>query len=169
MNLFEKAKEVLKDREQFYGQTSACHEKIAALWSQWKGVNFTKADVAMMMVLFKIARESLNHKPDNAIDCASYLSFYDDFIKDFINKPEQIKQLPEGSYVGLKKGEIFWFREGSHCFCTRVPFINLQESIVGTGLTLEAAWQDLITNERKNNDLRRSEIVESTQLPQSNT
>jgi len=39
---------------------------------------FDKEDVAMMMALFKIARESHQHKRDNIRDAAGYLGIYAD-------------------------------------------------------------------------------------------
>lgn len=41
-----------------------------------------KSDVAMMMVLFKIAREANQHKRDNVVDAAGYLGIYGDMEVD---------------------------------------------------------------------------------------
>ena len=68
------AKEIVcKDREGTYGKPEDNFKLIADLWSAYKGVEFTSHDVAMMMILLKIARISAGkYKSDNYIDIAGY-------------------------------------------------------------------------------------------------
>lgn len=66
------------DREQTYGNPGANLERIANLWNAFIAnkpePGLTPDDVAMMMVLLKIAREQHQHKPDNLIDGCGYLA-----------------------------------------------------------------------------------------------
>lgn len=60
-------------REQDHGKSEDNFKMIAAIWKSYKGVDFTPVDVAMMMVLLKIARAANNPKHiDNYIDIAGY-------------------------------------------------------------------------------------------------
>jgi Domain of unknown function (DUF6378) len=62
-----------KERQDSYGSPSESFKKIAALWSAYKGMDFTATDVALMMALVKVARlsRSANHT-DSWIDLAGY-------------------------------------------------------------------------------------------------
>lgn len=79
--ILDKAKQtVTKDREDVYGEPEDSFEMIALLWNDYlfaKGYvyeePFTKRDVAIMMILLKIARiMSGKPKADNWIDIAGY-------------------------------------------------------------------------------------------------
>lgn len=60
-------------REQEYGSPEDNFKRIAALWSNYKGITFDAGDVAMMMALLKIARiQSGNATKDSFIDLAGY-------------------------------------------------------------------------------------------------
>lgn len=61
------------DREKTHGNKTTNHQNIAALWSAYLGVSITADQVALMMVLLKVARTktgSLNH--DDYVDMAGY-------------------------------------------------------------------------------------------------
>ena len=62
-----------KDRGKDYGRPSENFERIAKLWTAYKGKRFTPQDVGMMMMLVKISRlmESPMHE-DSWIDIAGY-------------------------------------------------------------------------------------------------
>ena len=60
------------DRREDYGPAKESFEHIACYWSQFLGYTITSRDVAMMMVLFKVAREANSHKTDNLVDIAGY-------------------------------------------------------------------------------------------------
>ena len=71
--LLSMAKELISgDRREAYGPAKESFERIACYWSQYIGYTVTSRDVAMMMVLFKVARESNSHKTDNLVDIAGY-------------------------------------------------------------------------------------------------
>lgn len=60
-------------REQDYGSPENNFQMIANLWSAYKSVNFTAADVAMMMALLKIARIGTGTgTEDSFVDLAGY-------------------------------------------------------------------------------------------------
>lgn len=69
---------VYGDRGVDYGHPSVEHKRIADYWSVYiadargLGDNLTEQDVAMMMILLKIARQGHKFKLDNVIDIAGY-------------------------------------------------------------------------------------------------
>ena len=64
---------ISKDREKDYGDKVKNHENIAKLWSAYKGIEITAHDVAVMMVLLKIARTKLGEvSKDTYIDMSAY-------------------------------------------------------------------------------------------------
>ncbi|MDL2280342.1 DUF6378 domain-containing protein [Selenomonadales bacterium OttesenSCG-928-I06] len=66
-------KYVLGDREQDYGTVSDNFKKIAELWSVYLGFEMRAGDVAMMMILLKVARCTTGEfKEDTLIDIAGY-------------------------------------------------------------------------------------------------
>jgi len=80
------------ERQDVYGNPEDSFELIGDLWGRylqakgWKTPGRVEGmmefiepkDVAMMMTLFKIARECHQHKRDNIIDAAGYLGIYAD-------------------------------------------------------------------------------------------
>lgn len=66
------------DREQTYGHPAKNFEATARLWESYlvnKGydVCFTPEDVAMFMVLLKMARQQHQNKRDNLVDMIGYV------------------------------------------------------------------------------------------------
>ena len=72
--LLEKANALIAgDREKDYGDKVHNHQNISKLWSSYKGIEITAHDVAIMMVLLKIARTKLGVvSEDTYIDMAAY-------------------------------------------------------------------------------------------------
>ena len=66
------------ERQDQYGSPEDSFRLIAAYWSTYLGRDISEKDVALMMVLFKIAREANQHKRDNICDAAGYLGIYGD-------------------------------------------------------------------------------------------
>lgn len=70
------------ERQDIYGAPERSFERIANYWTEYLGDQMTDRitpqDVAMMMTLFKVAREANQHKRDNIIDAAGYLGIYAD-------------------------------------------------------------------------------------------
>lgn len=64
----------LANRQQDYGDAKESFDRIAGLWNIWLAGKSTIAahDVAMMMVLFKVAREKHKTKDDNLVDIGGY-------------------------------------------------------------------------------------------------
>lgn len=60
------------ERGSDYGHPKDNFALIAKYWSIWKGVEFAAADVPMMNILQKIAREQYKHKGDNIADIEGY-------------------------------------------------------------------------------------------------
>jgi hypothetical protein len=64
---------VAGDRAEQHGDMHENFANIAELWSAWLGVGITKADVAAMMALLKLARTKSGAKnEDDAVDAAGY-------------------------------------------------------------------------------------------------
>ena len=74
------------ERQDVYGSPEDSFAKIAGYWTTYLGDQMTDRitaeDVALMMTLFKIAREANQHKRDNIIDAAGYLGIYADMQEE---------------------------------------------------------------------------------------
>ena len=82
-SILDEAKEVINgERQNHYGDPEDSFALIAEYWSIYLERNITPQDVAMMMVLFKLARESHQHKRDNLVDAAGYLGILGDMCED---------------------------------------------------------------------------------------
>jgi hypothetical protein len=64
-------------RSNDYGSPSDNHERIASLWSVLFGQDITARQVALAMVLVKVAREVHSPKRDNLVDGAAYFHIAD--------------------------------------------------------------------------------------------
>ncbi len=67
------------DREETYGDPAINLIRIANFWNTYLGnqdheITLSPEDVAMMMVLLKIARQQHKFKLDNLVDAAGYLA-----------------------------------------------------------------------------------------------
>ena len=61
------------DRQKDYGDKVDNHNNIAKLWSAYLGISVTAHDVALMMVLLKMARTKLGQvSRDTYIDMSAY-------------------------------------------------------------------------------------------------
>lgn len=64
---------VCKDRNTQYGTPENNFQNIANLWSAYKNIEFSPHDVAIMMILLKIARTKKDKRyRDNYVDIAGY-------------------------------------------------------------------------------------------------
>ena len=73
--LLDAKKVIAGARREAYGNARTSFTKIARLWSGSVGREVLAKDVALMMVLFKVARESNQHKRDNLVDLAGYAAY----------------------------------------------------------------------------------------------
>jgi hypothetical protein len=72
-DILEEARDLIRgDRAESYGEARASFERIAALWSIYKGFTITAKDVADMMILLKISRSVTSPKHDNWVDIIGY-------------------------------------------------------------------------------------------------
>ncbi len=72
-SLSDEAKTIVAgDRAQDYGDATESFKRIAALWTAWKGVEFTPWDVAQMMILLKVSRAKTSRKRDTLVDIIGY-------------------------------------------------------------------------------------------------
>ena len=82
-DILDKVKNIVNgDRLDSYGLPKESFQRIADYWNVY--MNHTigdgdilPKDVAMMMVLFKLAREENKHKEDNIVDMLAYILLYD--------------------------------------------------------------------------------------------
>ena len=74
---------VCSDRNRMYGEPEDNFDVIAAMWSAYLGMPVTGADVAAMMILFKVARIATAEKPsrDSYVDIAEYAACGGGMIK----------------------------------------------------------------------------------------
>ena len=64
---------ITEDRHHDHGDAHDTFHKIAVLWESYLDVPITVGDVALMMVLLKVARSQQNSKNfDNHVDIAGY-------------------------------------------------------------------------------------------------
>jgi hypothetical protein len=59
-------------RQEDYGDKTLNHQNIARLWSAFLDVEISPHDVAICMVLVKVARLMHSHKSDSYVDLAAY-------------------------------------------------------------------------------------------------
>ena len=72
-DILEKARQcVCGDRDVQYGSPEESFKRIADYWSLYIDKTISPQDVAIMMILFKVAREENKDKADNWIDIAGY-------------------------------------------------------------------------------------------------
>lgn len=60
------------DREKAYGHPRENFGRIASMWEAYLGVPVSGRQVAMCMVLVKVARDAHQPKRDNLVDVAGY-------------------------------------------------------------------------------------------------
>ena len=65
-----------------YGDKTITHCNIAALWSSYLGKNVSAHDVAMCMLLMKVARIKHKATPDSYIDIAGYAAIAAEIQKE---------------------------------------------------------------------------------------
>lgn len=71
--VLDKAAEVVYERPDTHGKPEDSFSKIARLWAAFLGTAVTPEDVANMMILLKVARNSKGHyHEDNYTDIAGY-------------------------------------------------------------------------------------------------
>ena len=72
-NVLEQAHRIVTTkRQEDYGHPSLHFNKIAKVWSNLKGIEFTASDVAKFMIVIKLCREENKPKKDNRVDIAGY-------------------------------------------------------------------------------------------------
>ena len=109
--ILEEVKKILSgDRRSDYGKASANFKRIADYWNAYlchkrdkideaaheedlpyeflRGEYLTDYDVAMLMILFKIAREENKHKRDNITDIIGYAVLAEDLVNIHIDVEE---------------------------------------------------------------------------------
>ena len=73
MNILKEADDITGGcRQEAYGSPEDNFREIAGYWSNYLKKKIEPADVARMMILLKIARQTHNPKRDNLVDIAGY-------------------------------------------------------------------------------------------------
>lgn len=75
-------KNTLEERARMYGAPEDSFDKISKMWGAYKGIEFSRNDVVIMMILLKVAREAFQHKRDNFIDIIGYAAHAGNFASD---------------------------------------------------------------------------------------
>ena len=78
-NILKEANSILTgDRAKDYGDAYSSFKRIADYWGTYLNrANISPRDVAMMLILFKVARENNKHKHDNLVDIIGYATLAD--------------------------------------------------------------------------------------------
>lgn len=73
INILEQASDVITGpRQEAYGPPNSNFERIADMWSTYTGTGITPHDVAMMMILLKVARVQTIATEDTLVDICGY-------------------------------------------------------------------------------------------------
>ena len=71
--ILDRAAVIVGGKDSQHGNAENNFDKIARLWYAYKGVPFSAKDVAVMMILLKVARIASGHQnDDNFVDIAGY-------------------------------------------------------------------------------------------------
>lgn len=74
---------ILNERQKDYGDPIDSFSLIASFWSSYLGKEVSPMNVAMMMVLLKIARNQTGgFKRDNLLDICGYAALQSELVKD---------------------------------------------------------------------------------------
>lgn len=72
-SILDEAKKITSsERLKEYGNPDTSFNTIAKLWGAYLGIYINASDVAMLMILLKIARQKNSDKRDNLVDIAGY-------------------------------------------------------------------------------------------------
>ena len=109
--LAEAADVINGERQDVYGNPEDSFELIAKYWSVFLEPKFGPVpldgeDVAIMMALFKIAREMYQHKRDNIRDAAGYLGIYADMQSNTAIEPDDKPMEFEWKKIEKARDEI---------------------------------------------------------------
>ena len=83
----DKAKDIVStDREKTHGNKKINHDNIAKMWSAYLDFDISGRDVALMMVLLKVARTKAgSHNTDDYVDMVGYSSIAGELAEGEIN------------------------------------------------------------------------------------
>lgn len=101
MSILTKAEEIINgQRAKDYGDAKENHIRIAKLWEAYTGVEFEPEDVAIMMILLKIARHMENgYHEDTTVDIAGYAGVLEKMQlpkeQRYASKPRQWNKLED--------------------------------------------------------------------------
>ena len=73
INILEQASDVITGpRQEAYGPPSSNFKRIAEMWSTYMDMTITPHEVAMMMILLKVARVQTTATEDTLVDICGY-------------------------------------------------------------------------------------------------
>lgn len=86
-DILDKAKTIINgERQGTYGEAENSFSVIAQMWTAYLGKNLTSEDVANMMILLKVARNSSGvYKDDNWIDICGYAALGGEIQSKYTN------------------------------------------------------------------------------------
>lgn len=90
------------ERQQAYGSAENSFALISALWADYLGIRLSAVDVALMMILLKVAREKGGQgKADNWIDIAGYAACGGEIATIVEDEAEDIETVRDECYKRL--------------------------------------------------------------------
>lgn len=109
------ALEIVAERGKVYGGQIDGFAMTAKMWSAYFGIPITPENVAMAMLLNKVARQRMTHKHDNLVDIAGYAECVDEMNAEAERrasfKRHCIQSTTDGELVYWANNGESWQRE----------------------------------------------------------
>jgi len=121
MSILTEAEELINGQRAIdYGDARENHQNIADLWSVYFGAKFSPEDVAVMMILLKVARFMANgYHEDTVRDIAGYAGVLEKMQPSkkmlwevFADEPrvwDSLDDVPIDTQVVDPQGDVWWF------------------------------------------------------------
>ena len=112
-DILDSAKSIINgERQGTYGKAENSFAVIAQMWTAYLGKDLTSADVANMMILMKVARNSSGvYKDDNWIDICGYAALGGEIQSKYDNFGEYMNEPVSDKVSTLKEDLNDWFNE----------------------------------------------------------
>jgi hypothetical protein len=88
-----RATEIVQQRRESYGNPNVHYARVAEFWNTWLSIpgvtdpegiirTISPEDIGMMMVLFKVGRESHKQQEDNRTDICGWTNVYEAMLQE---------------------------------------------------------------------------------------
>lgn len=129
--IIDEVKNTLEERAEMYGSPEDSFERIGKMWAAYRGEEYTPKDVAIMMILMKVAREAFQHKRDNFVDIIGYAAHAGNFADNELKAEEFADALNEATvtteppitYPYPPSPPAVWYSLGDNRYAKRIGTI----------------------------------------------